>query len=366
MMASAFVMLWRRPRAEGGRMKEAGGRGSAEGGKRKREKKAISHFLLPPSPFLLVMAVLFAPAFATAQQFPARPIRLVVPLVPGGNLDIVARVIAQSLSESMKQQVVVENRPGASSLVGTQFVAKSAPDGYTLLAMANTFAVAPSIISNPGCDPLKDFAGVSLTCLVPMALVVTPSLPVRSVKDLVQLAKARPGELSYATAGPGSTGHIAAELFNRHAKVTMLHVPYKGNAQAIVDVIAGQVAMMYDQISTAAPFITSGKLRGLAVTSLKRSPLLPELPTVDESGVPKFEEVTFNGIVAPAGTPREVLLRLNSEIARAVKIPEQHKRYLERGIELTASASPEEFNAYVKAEFEKKAKLAKDAGIRIE
>src|SRR5215510_1380362 len=180
-------------------MKEAGGRGSAEGRKRKRETKAISHFLLPPSPFLLVMVALFAPAFATAQQFPARPIRLVVPLVPGGNLDIVARVTAQSLSESMKQQVVVENRPGASSLVGTQFVAKSAPDGYTLLSMANTFAVVPSLVANAGYDPLKDFTAVSQTCLVPQVFVVNPVLPARSLKELIALAKSRPGEITYGT-----------------------------------------------------------------------------------------------------------------------------------------------------------------------
>ncbi len=315
---------------------------------------------------VFVIGLMAAAVSAGAQQYPNRPVRLIVPLAPGGNVDIVARALAQLMSESLKQQIVVENRPGASSLVGTQLVAKSPPDGYTLLAMANTFAVAPSLVSNAGYDALKDFSGVSLTCLVPMVLVVTPTLPVRTVKDLVQLAKARPGQLSYATSGAGSTGHIAAELFNRHARVTMLHVPYKGNSQAIVDVIAGQVAMMYDQVSTSAPFITAGKLRGLAVTSLKRSPLFPDLPTVDESGVPKFEEVTFNGIVAPAGTPRDVLSRLNAEITRAVKVPEQHKRYLERGIELTASASPEEFTAYIKAEFEKKAKLVKEAGIRIE
>jgi tripartite-type tricarboxylate transporter receptor subunit TctC len=335
----------------------------------KHARRAVQqsrYFILHPSTFILAVATALAPAAAMSQQFPAKPVRLIVPLAPGGNVDIVARALAQTMSESLKQSVVVENRPGASSLVGTQLVAKSAPDGYTLLAMANTFAVAPSLIANPGYDPLKDFTGVSLTCLVPMVMVVTPSLPVRTVRDLVQLAKARPGELSYATSGAGSTGHIAAELFNRHAKVTMLHVPYKGNSQAIVDVIAGQVAMMYDQISTSAPFITAGKLRGLAVTSLKRSPLFPDLPTVDESGVPRFEEVTFNGIVAPAGTPREVLARLHSEIAKAVKVPEQHRRYLERGIELTASASPDEFTGYVKAEFEKKAKLAKEAGIRIE
>ena len=338
------------------------------GGANRSRRTALcpGSFIPHPSSFILSVAALLAPATAVAQSYPMKPVRLVVPLAPGGNLDIVARALAQTMSESLKQSVVVENRPGASSLVGTQLVAKAPADGYTLLAMANTFATVPSLMANAGYDPLKDFTGVSLTCLVPMVMVVTPTLPVRTVKDLVQLAKARPGELSYATAGAGSTGHIAGELFNRHAKVMMLHVPYKGNSQAIVDVIAGQVAMMYDQISTSAPLVTAGKLRALAVTSLKRSPLFPNLPTVDESGVPKFEEITFNGVMAPVGTPREVLARLNSEIARAVRIPEQHKRYLERGIELTASASPEDFTAYVRAEFEKKAKLVKEAGIRIE
>jgi tripartite-type tricarboxylate transporter receptor subunit TctC len=342
-------------------------------GERRKEKVKIKpsthlgqpccYFRLPPSAFILCCALAAA---AGAQQYPNRAIRIVVPLAPGGNVDIVARALAQSLGESLGQQIVVDNRPGASSLVGTQLVAKAAPDGYTLLAMANTFATVPSLMANPGYDPLKDFNGVSLTCLVPMVLVVNPALPVRSAKELVQLAKARPGQLSYASAGTGSTGHIAAELFNRHAGIKMLHVPYKGNSQAIIDVIAGHVTIMYDQISTSAPYINSGKLRGLAVTSLKRSPMFPQLPTVDESGVPKFEEVTFNGIVAPAGTPREVLARLNAEIAKSVRAPELHRRYLERGIELTASGSPDEFSAYIKAEFEKKAKLARETGIKIE
>ena len=240
------------------------------------------------------------------------------------------------------------------------------PDGYTLLAMANTFAVVPSLISNPGYDPLKDFAGISLTCLVPQVLVVNPALPVRSVKELVALAKARPGEISYASAGVGGTGHIAAELFNRHAGLKMLHVPYKGNAQAIVDVISGQVTMMFDQVSTSLGHIQSGRLRPLAVTSLKRSPLLPAIPTVDESGVPGYEDTTFNGLMAPAGTPRAILVRLNAEVAKAVQQPLLRKRFLELGVELTASASPEAFTAYVKAEFEKKAKLAREAGIRME
>jgi tripartite-type tricarboxylate transporter receptor subunit TctC len=250
--------------------------------------------------------------------------------------------------------------------VATHFVAKSAPDGYTLLAMANTFAVVPSLISNPGYDPLRDFAGISLTCLVPQVLVVNPALPVRSVKELVALARARPGELSYASAGIGGTGHIAAELFNRHAGLKMLHVPYKGNAQAIVDVIAGQVTLMFDQISTSLGHIQSGKLRPLAVTSMNRSPLLPAIPTVDESGVRGYEDTTFNGLMAPAGTPREILARVHAEVAKAVHVPALRKRFLELGVELTASASPEDFTAYVKAEFEKKAKLAREAGIRME
>jgi len=302
----------------------------------------------------------------TAGGYPVRPVRIIVPFAPGGNVDLVARAVAQPLSLAFGHQVVVENRPGASGLVATQFVAKAAPDGYTLLAMANTFAVVPSLISKPGYDPLKDFTGISLTCLVPQVLVVNPALPVRTVKQLVALAKARPGELTYASAGIGGTGHIAAELFSSYAKIKMLHVPYKGNAQAIVDVISGQVMMMFDQVSTSLGHIQSGKLRPIAVTSMKRSPLLPAVPTVDEAGVPGYEDITFNGLMAPAGTPREILVRVQSEVAKAVRIPELRKRFLDLGVELAASASPEEFTAYVKTEFEKKAKLAREAGIRME
>ncbi|OGA49310.1 MAG: hypothetical protein A3F74_00520 [Betaproteobacteria bacterium RIFCSPLOWO2_12_FULL_62_58] len=320
----------------------------------------------------LVVAAAIAAIHATGVQsqsaggYPARPVRIVVPFAPGGNVDLVARALAQRLPEGLGQQVIVDNRPGASGLVGTHLVAKSAPDGYTLLAMANTFAVVPSIMANPGYDPLKDFMGVTLTCLVPQVLVVNTALPVRSVKELVALAKARPGEMSYASAGTGGTGHMAAELFNRHVGVKMLHVPYKGNAQAIIDVISGQVTMMFDQVSTSAPHIKAGKLRGLAVTSRKRSPLFPQLPTIDESGAPGFEDITFNGLAAPAGTPREALTRVHAEVAKAVRIPELRNRYLEMGVELTASASPDDFTAYIKAEFEKKAKLAREAGIKME
>jgi tripartite-type tricarboxylate transporter receptor subunit TctC len=306
-------------------------------------------------------------AFAqSTADYPHRAIRIIVPLAAGGNVDIVARTLADPVSKSLGQTVLVENRPGASSLVGTQFVARSAADGYTLLAMANTFATVPLIVANPGYDPLKDFTGITLTCLVPQVLVVNSALPAQSVKELIALAKSQPGKISYATSGNGSTGHMAAELFNRQAGVTMLHVPYKGNSQALIDVISGQVAMMFDQVSTSTPQIKAGKVRAIAVTSLKRSPLLPDVPTVDESGVPGYEDITFNGLVAPAGTPRDILVRLNRAVAEAVRAPDLYSRFLERGVELTASASPEAFTEHIKAEFEKKGRLAREAGIKPE
>ena len=317
---------------------------------------------------VVLVAVAAACAAAGARgesaDYPNRPIRIIVPLAPGGNVDIVARAVADQIAKGLGQPVVVENRPGASSLVGTHLVAKSAPDGYTLLAIANTFATVPLIVSDPGYDPLKDFAGISLTCLVPQVLVVNPSLPVQSVKELIALARAEPGKISYASSGNGSTGHMAAELLNSQAGLKMLHVPYKGNSQAIVDVISGQVAMMFDQVSTSAPQIKAGKLRALAVTSLKRSPLLPDVPTIDESGLPGYEDITFNGLMAPAGTPREILVRLNQAVAKAVADRELYQRFIERGVELKASASPDEFTAYVTAEFEKKGRLARAAGIK--
>ena len=299
-----------------------------------------------------------------AQGYPAKPVRIVVPLVPGGNLDIVARAVAQRLSEGLGQQIIVENRPGASSLVGTQYVAKSAPDGYTLLAMANTFTAVPAVIANPGYDPVKDFTGVSMTCKVAQVLVVTPTLPVKSVRELIALARARPGELSYGSSGNGSTGHFAAELFNQKAGLTMLHVPYKGNAQALVDIIAGQIMMMYDQVSTSHPHVKARKLKALAVTSSTRSNLFPELPTIDEAGVKGYEAITFNGLLAPAGTPREVLSRLQAEVAKVVAAPALRNNFLERGVELTASGSPDQFTAYVRNEVAANAKLARNAGIK--
>src|SRR5258706_3737043 len=262
---------------------------------------------------ILLSAVLSACGTAALAQadYPHRAIRIVVPVAAGGNVDLVARTVADQVSKSLGQTVLVENRPGASSLVGTQFVAKSAADGYTLLAMANTFATVPLIVASPGYDPLQEFTGVTLTCLVPQVLVVNPALSAQSVKELVALAKSQPGKISYASSGNGSTGHMAAELFNRQAGVIMLHVPYKGNSQALIDVISGQVAMMFDQVSTSTPQIKAGKVRAIAGTSLARSPLLPEVPTVDESRLPGYEGITFHRMVAALGAPRAALVRLN-------------------------------------------------------
>ncbi|HTQ74312.1 MAG TPA: tripartite tricarboxylate transporter substrate binding protein [Burkholderiales bacterium] len=317
--------------------------------------------------FLTILAALVSgAALAQSPDYPSRTVRIVVPLTAGGNLDIVARTVAEHIAKGLGQPVLVENRPGASSLVGTQFVAKAAPDGYTLLAIANTFATVPLVVADPGYDPLKDFAGVTLTCLVPQVLVANPAFPARSVKELILLARSEPGKISYASSGNGSTGHMAAELFSRQAGISMLHVPYKGNSQALVDVIGGQVTLMFDQVSTSTPQIRAGKVRPLAVTSLKRSPLLPDVPTVDESGVAGYEDVTFNGLVAPAGTPHEILVRVNRAVAAAVSETDLYRRFIERGIELKASASPEEFGAYIRAEAEKKARLAREAGIKPE
>ena len=315
--------------------------------------------------FVLVLLLFFSGATA-GQGYPSKPIRVIVPLVPGGNQDIMARAVAEELSKGLGQQIVVENRPGQSAIIGTQAVKAAAPDGYTLLSVAITFARVPAIVKSAGYDPAKDFAGVSLICRIPQVLVVNPGVAVRSVQELIALARSQPGGLSYATSGNGSTGHVAGEMFMRRAGIRMLQVPYKGNAQSLVDVMGGQVAMMFDQVSTSAAHIRAGKLRALGVTTLTRSPLFPDVPTLDESGLAGFEDVTWNGYVAPAGTPPEVLTRLHAEIARAVNRPEFRQRYLERGIETLASASPQEFSAYIKSEAEAFAALAREVGIQAE
>lgn len=315
------------------------------------------------SGFLVAALFFAASAFA---QYPVKPVRVIVPLVPGGNQDIVARAVAEELSKGLGQPVIVENRPGQSAIIGTQFVKAAPPDGYTLLSVAVTFARVPAVVKAAGYDPAADFAGVSLVCRIPQVLVVNASHPAKSLQDLVAIARAKPGEVSFGSSGNGSTGHVAAEMFMRMTGTRLLHVTYKGNAQAIVDVMGGQVAMMFDQVSTSAGHVKGGRLRALGVTTKARSAVLPEVPTLHEQGLTGFEDVTWNGLVAPAATPREVLVRLNAEVSRVMSNAEFRKKYLDRGIEMVASRSPEEFSAYVKSEADAFAKLVREAGIKVE
>jgi tripartite-type tricarboxylate transporter receptor subunit TctC len=315
---------------------------------------------------LFGIVIALSTTLGLAQSYPTKPIRVIVPLVPGGNQDIVARALAEEMSKQLGQQVIVENRPGQSAIIGTQAVKNSAPDGYTLLSVAVTFARVPGVVKAAGYDARTDFTGISLVCRIPQVLVVHPSNPARSVQDLIAQAKAKPGELSFGGSGNGSTGHVAAELFMRHAGVKLLQVSYKGNAQALVDVMGGQVTMMFDQVSTSGGHVKSGKLRALAVTSKTRSQVLPEVPTLHELGFTDFDDVTWNGMVAPAATPREIIATLHAAIAKSIANPELRRRYGERGIELVASASPEEFTRYIRAEADGFVKLVKEAGIQVE
>jgi len=313
----------------------------------------------------LLLAALLCASSAFA-QYPAKPVRMIVPLVPGGNQDIVARAVAEELSKSLGQPVIVENRPGQSAIIGTQFVKSAPADGYTLLSVAVTFARVPAVVKAAGYDAAADFAGVSLVCRIPQVLVVNTNHPAKNLQELVAMAKAKPGEVSFGSSGNGSTGHVAAEMFMRMTGTRLLHITYKGNAQALVDVMGGQVAMMFDQVSTSGGHVKGGKLRALGVTTKARSAVLPEVPTLHEQGLADFEDVTWNGVVAPAATPKEILNRLHGAIAKVMGNAEFTKKYNERGIEMVASRSPEEFSAYVKSEADGFARLVREAGIKVE
>jgi tripartite-type tricarboxylate transporter receptor subunit TctC len=315
---------------------------------------------------LLVFMALCAWTAHAQDVWPSRPIKIIVPVAAGGTVDIVARMLAQELSQSLGQSVVVENKPSAASLVGTQLVAKAAPDGYTLLAHSSTFFTAPLVVANAGYDPLRDFAPISLTCKAPMMLVAGPSVQAKTLAELVTQAKAKPGEFSVASSGNGSTGHIASEVFANRAGIKMLNVFYKGNSQSVIDVISGQTQLMYDQIGTAMAHVKAGKLRPLAVTSINRSPLFPEVPTIAELGYPGYEDVTLNMLLAPAGTPRDILVRLQAEVAKAYAKTELLAKFAERGIELVASPTPEAFALMVKSEVDRLRKVAREANIKAE
>ena len=315
--------------------------------------------------FVFVTCFLSVVAARAQDSYPSRALRIIVAVTPGGTSDLIIRGVAKVMADDIGQSIVVENRPSASSLVGTQLVAKAAPDGYTLLHMANTFAVVPSLIPNPGYE-IKDFAGITLTGIVPKILSVGPNVPINSVAELIAYARANPGKVTYASAGLGGTGHMAAELFSNQLGIKMTHVPYKGASQAVTDLMGGQVMMMFDEMTSSMTHARTGRIKPLAVTTRHRTPLLPNTPTVDESGVKGFEDSTFTGLMAPAGTPAAILNRLNASVQRSVKQTALRNSFLDIGVELVASASPEEFNEYVRIEFEKKAKVIREGKIKVE
>jgi tripartite-type tricarboxylate transporter receptor subunit TctC len=302
---------------------------------------------------------------AFAQSYPTKPIRMIVAYPPGGGTDIVGRMVAQKLSENFGQTVVIDNRGGAAGNIGSEIAARSAPDGYTVL-MGNVApnAINVSLYAKLAYDPVRDFAPVSLVASTPNVLVVQPSLAVKTVGDLVALAKAKPGTLNYPSAGLGSSSHLAGELFDSIAAVKMVHIPYKGGGPALTDLLGGQVQLMFATLPAAMPHVKSGKLRAIAVTSAKRSQALPELPTIGET-LKGYEASTWYGLLAPAGVPRAVVIALNAQIVKILGVAETQGRLLAQGFEPVGGA-PEEFGAYIKSEIAKWARVIKAAGIRAE
>ncbi len=301
---------------------------------------------------------------AYAQPYPAKPIRFVVPYPAGGPLDIVARLTAQKVSESVKQPVVVDNKPGAGGNIGADVVAKSPPDGYTILMGAvATHAINPTLYASLPYDPVTDFAPVTQIASTPNVLIVNAAIPAANVREFIAYAKAHPGELNFGSGSSGSAGHLAGELFKAMAGVDMVHVPYKGAAPAMQDLVGGRIQLMFDNLASALAQVRAGKVRALAVTTARRSELAPELPTIAESGLPGFDISTWFGIFAPAGTPREVVERLHAEFTRALAAPDVRERMIALGAEPVGNR-PEEFAAYIRAEAGKYARVIKASGAK--
>jgi tripartite-type tricarboxylate transporter receptor subunit TctC len=303
---------------------------------------------------------------ASGQGYPTKSVRMVVGFPPGGGTDVVARVISQKLSEWYGQPVVVENRPGATGTIGADVIAKSAPDGYNLImGHVNSHGIAPNLFTKLPYDPLKDFAAVAYVGYVPNVLAVHPSVPARSVKELVELAKSKPGAMNYASSGNGSTQHLAGEMFKQLTGTDIVHVPYKGSGDAIKDLLAGTVNMNFDTMPPVLPHIQAGKLRGLAISTPRRLPQLADVPTFEEAGIKGFDVTNWYGVMAPAGTPPELVSKLNGDINKAMQVPEVRARLEAVGTQLREQSSGE-FQSFMKAEVAKYAKLIKEANIRIE
>jgi tripartite-type tricarboxylate transporter receptor subunit TctC len=316
-------------------------------------------------PVLLVLAL--SCACAQAQSYPNRPVRMVVGFPPGGGTDVVARIIAPGLSENLGQPVVIENRPGATGTVAAAMVAKSPADGYTIMmGHVSVNAIAPSLFPDLQYDVLKDFAPVTLAASVPHFVVVHPTLPVHSIRELIAYAKEHPAELSFPSAGNGSTPHLAGEIFKVMAGVNLVHVPYKGSGQSMADLLAGQHKVGFDTMPASAGYVRSGRMRALGVSSAKRVPEYPDVPSIAEAGVPGYEVITWYGVFAPGGTPPAVVNRLHAESAKAMETPAARARLAEAGADGTVTRSPAEFAAIVRADTARYAKIIKDAGLKID
>lgn len=314
---------------------------------------------------LAAMAAALGVSAAAAQSYPTRPIKIVVPATTGGAIDLIARSLAEKMSSSLGQPGVVENKPGAANNLGTDFVAKSPPDGYTLLIIASSHATNKHLYKSLPYDPVKDFEPVVYTHVVPLLLAVHPSVGANNVRELAAWIKANPEKAVYASSGSGSSLHMAAELFMSMTKTKMQHVPYKGSSAAHPDLLAGRTAMIFDTVTAIRPHVKSGALRGLAVTTLKRSGAFPELPTIDESGLRGYDASTWGGILAPAGTPKEAVNKLNAAINAALKQEDVRQRLTSAGIEIQGG-TPGEFGAVIQAEIDKWGRVVKEAGIQPE
>jgi tripartite-type tricarboxylate transporter receptor subunit TctC len=326
------------------------------------EKRTLSNL----TKVLLALAMAAAAADgAVAQTYPTAPIRMVVGFPPGGVADILARIVGPKLADSLGQPVVVENRPGASSNIAAEVVARATPDGHTLFVFSTANAVNVSLYSKLSYDPVNDFAPVSLLASMANILVVHPSVPAQSVSELIALAKSKPGQLNFASAGNGSTQHISAQLFRMMAEVDMVHVPYKGSVPAMTALLGGEVPLMFNVMSTALPHVKAGKVKALAITSPRRSSLVPDLPTVAEAGLPGFEYVAHFGLQAPARTPSEVIAKLNAETVRILQTAEVRERLAVNGAEPMHS-TPEQFGAFIRQEVEKHRPLVKASGARVD
>ena len=315
---------------------------------------------------LAAVLLAIASGAAVAQAYPVKPVRMVVPFPAGGATDIVGRLIAQKLSESWGQQVIVDNRGGAGGTIGSDIAAKSAPDGYTMLVgTSSTHAIAPSLYSKLPYDPVRDFAPVTLVASATILLAVHPSVPAKNVRDLIALAKRKPNALSFASSGNGGISHLIGEHFKSVGGIQMLHVPYKGDTPALVDLVGGQVHLMFGTAVSFLPYVKAGRLNALAVTNPKRSPIAPDVPTVAESGLPGFEALQWFGIFVPAGTSKEIVARLNGEIVKIVRLPDIRERMTSLGADVVGS-TPEQFAAFQKADTTKWGRVIKESGAKIE